>query len=416
MTHGMNAICALIAASALTLPAGTATAQAPQRELSGEVTYLPRVALPEDALLLVEIRDPAGALLAEKHVRSEGRQVPLDFAVGVPQGADLRLRAGILDGLRTTWIGPVIAIGSESAGPIEAPILLSQVTPAGFPFRMRCGDSEVEVEAGPDNARLRVGHGWQALEPARSASGARYDAPGDPDTHLWFKGTSARVSLQGTVLPECGPAITPPPFPMTARGQEPGWVLTVADGQITHSGPYGADPVSAPLPAPEPIPGGAAYSLPDVGLGARITARLCRDVATGMPSPYTAVVTRGTGGTQTEYQGCGGDPMALLAGNWTVTEAAGTASSDAWKPEMTITPDGRIFGSGGCNRIMGSLTLTGEGLSVGPLASTMMACPEPVMAAERAFLGALGRADRFDLDEDGTLRLLAADGVILRAR
>lgn len=404
---------ALVALAAFALTGVGAGAQTSQRSLSGAVTYLPRIALPQDALLMVEVRDAAGVLVAAGQVASDGRQVPLGFLIDVPGGSDLRLRAAILDGVRTAWIGPVVKIAPEAAGVIEAPILLSQVAPTGFPFRMRCGDREVEVVAENDDLRLRVGHGWQALEPVRTASGARYDAPGDPETYVWFKGPSAMISLQGTDLPDCGPAITPSPFPMTARGQEPGWILTIKDGQIAHSGPYGTDPVSAALPAPERVHFGAAYTLPDVGLGARITALLCHDAATGMPYPYSAVVTRGADAT--EYQGCGGDPMALLAGAWKVVEVGGTAPTGP-VPDLTITQDGAIFGSGGCNRFAGRLTLTGEGLTVGPLATTMMACPDPVMAAEQAFLGALARVDRFDISEEGILRLLAGDEVVLRAQ
>lgn len=406
-----NALAALVA-----LGVTGAGAQVSERALSGEVTYLARIALPEDALLLIEARDTAGALVAAQQVETGGRQVPLPFAIKLPGGADLRLRAAILDGLRTTWIGPVVGIASESAGAMEAPMRLSQVAPAGFPVRLRCGGQEVGIEADADGARLWIGRAAYDLVPVPTASGARYNAPGDAETYFWSKGRSAMISLQGSALPECGPAITPPPFPMTARGQEPGWILTITEGQIAHSGPYGADPVSAPLPAPEPIPGGAAYDLPDVGLAARITARLCHDLATGMPYPYSAEVTRGQGADAITYDGCGGDPMDLLAGHWTVTEAVGSTPADPKAPDLTITEDGAVFGSGGCNRFSGRLTLTGEGLSIGPLATTMMACPEPVMAAEQAFFGALARVDRFDIAADGILRLLAADAEVLRAR
>lgn len=47
---------------------------------------------------------------------------------------------------------------------------------------------------------------------------------------------------------------------------------------------------------------------------------------------------------------------------------------------------------------------------------TMMACPEPVMAAERAILDALAKVDRFDFDEAGDLLLIGGDAVLLRAR
>lgn len=53
--------------------------------------------------------------------------------------------------------------------------------------------------------------------------------------------------------------------------------------------------------------------------------------------------------------------------------------------------DGRVSGSGGCNRFTGSYELDGERLTFGRMAGTMMACREG-MDTERAFLDALARA------------------------
>lgn len=51
--------------------------------------------------------------------------------------------------------------------------------------------------------------------------------------------------------------------------------------------------------------------------------------------------------------------------------------------------DQRVAGSGGCNRLMGAYTRDGDRLQFGSLATTMMACPESQMGAERRFLDAL---------------------------
>ena len=50
---------------------------------------------------------------------------------------------------------------------------------------------------------------------------------------------------------------------------------------------------------------------------------------------------------------------------------------------------GRVSGFSGCNRFMGSYTVDRDRLTIGNLAGTMMACPEPAMALEKAFLSAL---------------------------
>ena len=48
-----------------------------------------------------------------------------------------------------------------------------------------------------------------------------------------------------------------------------------------------------------------------------------------------------------------------------------------------------VSGSSGCNTFTGSYTLDGINVTIGPLASTMMACEQPVMDQEAAFLKAL---------------------------
>ena len=55
---------------------------------------------------------------------------------------------------------------------------------------------------------------------------------------------------------------------------------------------------------------------------------------------------------------------------------------------------GQVSGSGGCNNFSGSWRLDGQRLSIGPLAATRKACPQPegVMAQEAAFLRALESA------------------------
>ena len=62
--------------------------------------------------------------------------------------------------------------------------------------------------------------------------------------------------------------------------------------------------------------------------------------------------------------------------------------------------DGGIKGHAGCNSFFGSLEKTESGLGVGPLGSTRMACPEPIMQREDAFLAALQQATKFEVTGD----------------
>lgn len=50
---------------------------------------------------------------------------------------------------------------------------------------------------------------------------------------------------------------------------------------------------------------------------------------------------------------------------------------------------GEVLGSGGCNNFFGTFEQSGRLVTFGPLASTKMACPEPLMSAEQEFLSLL---------------------------
>ena len=63
--------------------------------------------------------------------------------------------------------------------------------------------------------------------------------------------------------------------------------------------------------------------------------------------------------------------------------------------------------------IMGTFALSESELRFGPLATTMMAGPEPAMWRERTFLDALGRVTSYSLD-GRTLTLLAGDQAVAR--
>ena len=75
--------------------------------------------------------------------------------------------------------------------------------------------------------------------------------------------------------------------------------------------------------------------------------------------------------------------------------------------------DGRVSGSGGCNRFSAEYTLEGDSLAIGPVASTRMACfePEGVGQQESAYFAALARVSSWSFREE-RLQLRAADGAL----
>jgi len=80
----------------------------------------------------------------------------------------------------------------------------------------------------------------------------------------------------------------------------------------------------------------------------------------------------------------------------------------------TFAQDGKLSGSAGCNNYAASYETTGNQISIGPAASTMMACPEPngVMEQEQAYLALLQSTSSFDI-EGKQLSLYGPDSQVL---
>ena len=71
---------------------------------------------------------------------------------------------------------------------------------------------------------------------------------------------------------------------------------------------------------------------------------------------------------------------------------------------MSFFANGTIEGFGGCNDFSGSYTVKGDSLTVGPLMSTMMACPDPAGTFETQFMTALQNSTKWSVSA-GTLDL-----------
>lgn len=88
-----------------------------------------------------------------------------------------------------------------------------------------------------------------------------------------------------------------------------------------------------------------------------------------------------------------GQPAPPVIGGWRLV-AFGlpeTGEQPLQEAEITLSlsADGSVAGTDGCNRYMGQYALEADRLSFGPLASTMKACPEPVMEQGTRYLQAL---------------------------
>jgi len=187
-------------------------------------------------------------------------------------------------------------------------------------------------------------------------------------------------------------------LPLTARGNEPFWSVEATAEGLRLSEPEGKGTVQT-LPFTQTTDGGSLI-LTTTDFTLRIDPTLCRDDMAGTPYPYTATLTRASTG----LNGCAGDTAALLTGDWTIASVNGTPIPAGITATLAFL-DGRLIGSAGCNSYVGSYTLTGEGLTLGDVGATRMACPAPQMDTEQAVFAAFAAVTRFDLAEDGSLLL-----------
>lgn len=109
-------------------------------------------------------------------------------------------------------------------------------------------------------------------------------------------------------------------------------------------------------------------------------------------------------------------PVALIGGNWSATminNGKGAVSSLVAGSEVNAMFDakGTVTGKGGCNNYNGPFTTQGDNIKIGPVASTMMACEEAVMAQEMAYFKALENTATYTI-RGNTLELRAADGAL----
>ena len=78
------------------------------------------------------------------------------------------------------------------------------------------------------------------------------------------------------------------------------------------------------------------------------------------------------------------------------------------KMQVEFQSDGRITGSGGCNRFFGGYTVSGNHIKIGRLASTRKGCPG-LIKVEAIFFATLQAASSFE-QTDTTLILFDASG------
>lgn len=97
---------------------------------------------------------------------------------------------------------------------------------------------------------------------------------------------------------------------------------------------------------------------------------------------------------------------------WKITSIAGVEKLPATEKEMFARfNEGRFSAYAGCNQMTGAYTVDGNKLKITGTASTMMACPPPLMESEQKFGEALGKVDNFKVTGD-KMQLRQGDAVL----
>ena len=114
----------------------------------------------------------------------------------------------------------------------------------------------------------------------------------------------------------------------------------------------------------------------------------------------------------------------------TTAASAGVIELDgtSWRLTDYVSPDGSSYtvpsailplaefnagtmsGNAGCNTFTAPYSIDGDSFTVGPAASTKMACEEPIATVEAAYLAALAVVDKVAILDDGKLQLWDSGG------
>ena len=104
------------------------------------------------------------------------------------------------------------------------------------------------------------------------------------------------------------------------------------------------------------------------------------------------------------------DSSNLFAQPWLVETISGGGVVDQAQTTIAFSEDGSVSGSTSVNRFRGSVTLDGNKLSFGPLATTRRAGPPALMDQESKFLKAVETVVSFQIETTGLLSLRNENG------
>lgn len=143
-------------------------------------------------------------------------------------------------------------------------------------------------------------------------------------------------------------------------------------------------------------------------------------ITNGAPTHVDLVLQPVSGAPASPNSGAsGGNTNAppLRGTHWKLTELIAepnvTQEGENAAHLLLDATENRFSGSTGCNRMAGAFVLEGNSLHFDAAATTMMACPEPLMKQEHAMTTMLGAVTSYRIS-GRTLELLAGDKTVAR--
>ena len=111
------------------------------------------------------------------------------------------------------------------------------------------------------------------------------------------------------------------------------------------------------------------------------------------------------------------EPPAAVdpSGEWQLVAGSVDGQGLTLPPDVPVTfvvEGSGVSGRSGCNQYFGEFTLVNGKVTLGGLGGTEMACEEPIMALEAAYLGGLAKVDAARMD--GEALVLTGPAVELR--
>ena len=108
--------------------------------------------------------------------------------------------------------------------------------------------------------------------------------------------------------------------------------------------------------------------------------------------------------------------QSLQGTSWWVEDIAGKGVVDMSHTTIEFTEESRVGGDTSCNRYNGSVEISDDKISFGPLAGTRKACAAALMDQESKFYQAIGNVVSWEIAETGLLYLRdAEDQIQIRA-